>query len=53
MTRKHFQELAEMVKNAVYLSSEQKAQLANSLAAMCASHNPNFNRTKFLVACHG
>tara|TARA_R110000782_G_scaffold5831_4_gene20159 strand:+ start:2726 stop:2890 length:165 start_codon:yes stop_codon:yes gene_type:complete len=51
MSRKHFQELAEIVKNSSNLSDTQRAELARDIAVFCMDHNNNFNRQKFLDAC--
>lgn len=52
MSRKHFQELADMVKAASdYLSDAQRSLLARDLCIFCLEQNDRFNKEKFLEAC--
>lgn len=52
MSRKHFQELADMVKAASdYLSDQQRSLLARDLVMFCTEHNDKFDKEKFFVAC--
>jgi hypothetical protein len=56
MTRKHFEAIAAMLvpytnmtETPVILAVDS---LITKLADFCAQENPNFNRSKFLVACY-
>ncbi len=55
LTRKHFIELAEIVRGGVDIRDNDCVDcigyLADKLADFCAVHNPNFDREKFLTAC--
>lgn len=52
MTRKHFQEVAEILK---YASTKMHpalfSKMVNDFAVMFAKENPNFNVNKFHEAC--
>lgn len=49
MTRKHFKQLANIVKSSGVLVVRDL--LADELADFCARHNSNFDRERFLNAC--
>jgi hypothetical protein len=46
MTKKHFNKLAEILKNA-----ETKKEIINQIAFFCYEQNPNFNGYRFKKAC--
>lgn len=52
MTRKHFQAIADILKNG-NLSDEQRRELAKEFATMLKSHNSGFQRGRFLTAACG
>jgi len=49
MTRKHFQAIADILKNAD-LTEDQRSELAREFAVMCKRHNSGFQRSRFLTA---
>ena len=49
MTRKHFQAIADILKNAD-LTDAQRSELARLFAVMCRRSNPGFQRSRFLTA---
>ena len=49
MTRKHFQAIADILKNAD-LTDAQRADLARSLAVMCNRSNGQFQWSRFMAA---
>ncbi len=54
LTRKHFNQLAEVVKNfpeGDLRSSSDKAYLAAQLANICANSNQAFDYRRFFEAC--
>ena len=53
LTRKHFQGLADVMKDAKRERPEQSCvdAIAKQLAPYLATTNPAFNRSKFLEAC--
>ncbi len=50
MTRKHFIELAELVKS-MYVDEDERRRLASQLAGFCAQFNDRFDRGRFIRAC--
>ena len=46
MTKKHFNELAEILK-----TSKNKKEIINRISAFCYEQNPNFNGYRFKKAC--
>ena len=48
MTRKHFIALANAIKE-----SHGFDELVDRVADVCAEANPNFDRQRFIEACHG
>ena len=65
MTRKHYEAIAEVIKDANRLPStrfhyhvgvdeaihEARLDIAEGIARYCTNDNPNFDRDKFLTAC--
>jgi hypothetical protein len=52
MSKKHFEDLAAMMKGLTGQVSERSRELmADELAKVCARHNASFSRYRFLVAC--
>jgi hypothetical protein len=53
MTRKHFQQLADMIKREKNYGGDSAtlAVVAEELAKICKANNPAFNRDRFLEAC--
>tara|TARA_R100000700_G_scaffold38130_1_gene49044 strand:+ start:281 stop:451 length:171 start_codon:yes stop_codon:yes gene_type:complete len=52
MTRKHFAEIADLIKDAEFASEEQRAEFARRMAwAVCKPSNPRFDTDRFLAAC--
>lgn len=50
MSRKHFRALATRIAMIECLRSRRLA--AEAVADVCRSHNPNFNRFRFMAACN-
>ena len=48
MTRKHFIALANAISE-----SHNLDELVDRVADVCAEANPNFDRQRFIEACHG
>ena len=51
MTRKHFQAIAEIIKNADSLDEQGRAEMVREFASLCRSVNPRFDRERFAAAC--
>jgi hypothetical protein len=55
MTRKHYEQLAKMIRQHRQdddgTNSATIASIADSLACICESDNPRFNRETFFTAC--
>ena len=54
MSRKHFKDLAEAIRNVVDLAtldSNQHRLVAQAIADVCEHHNRNFDYHRFLTAC--
>lgn len=51
MTRKHFEELAAIVRRSTQPSSIERITVAEELAEFCATQNPRFDRGRFFEAC--
>lgn len=54
MTKKHFEALAEIVRDAcgfAYVNKHAQRWLALRLAAVCQETNPRFDRERFMRAC--
>ena len=54
LTKKHFKEIAEIVLNNTdkFKSIALKSDFINDLSDYFIEVNPNFNRDKFIDACH-
>ncbi len=54
LTKKHFKEIAEIVLNNTdkFKSIALKSDFINDLSNYFIEVNPNFNRDKFIDACH-
>lgn len=50
MSRKHYVELAKIIRDALYLTAEQKRILANQIGCYLQTDNPNFKPGKFTAA---
>ena len=48
ITKKHFEKIAESIKLIPY---EQRYEVADAWAIMCAEMNRRFDREKFMSAC--
>lgn len=62
MTRKHFQALAKALHKLKLDSIDRSGpnmvecsfdDVANCIANVCETHNPNFDRARFIEACNG
>ena len=61
MTKRDFKAIAKAVATAATEADPEDAEslrlafenLKGDLASICAQHNPNFDRTRFLDACKG
>ena len=52
MTRKHFQILADTIKNIPFTNEHDRTIVASNLAdSLCSPSNPRFNKALFLKAC--
>ena len=51
MTRKHFQAVADILKDAASLNTEQRDELARDFARLFQSENPRFDGSRFQRAC--
>lgn len=51
MSRKHFIELARLVREAGYLDDATRSQLVSDLVTLCADANPRFSPSRFREAC--
>jgi hypothetical protein len=51
MTKKHFQMIANVVREATYTHDGVRAKLAESFAAKLAAENPRFDAARFYAAC--
>ena len=52
MTRKHFEAIAEAIKNTPFITESDRNLIATRIADdVCAKANPRFNRRIFLAAC--
>lgn len=49
MTKKHFEAIAEVIKNT--LVSDRREATATAMADYFETVNPRFNRDQFLTAC--
>jgi len=49
MSKKHFVRMAAII--AGIKDPVERNRIAREFAALCASTNPNFNRSRFLDAC--
>jgi hypothetical protein len=52
MTRKHFQAIADVIKNTPFTDPQDRVILAHRMAEdVCQAHNSLFNKARFLKAC--
>lgn len=52
MTRKHYREIANIIRSAALQHDPTTAEyIAREMAMLLASDNPNFSRRQFLDAC--
>jgi hypothetical protein len=55
MTRKHYQQIAEMIRQTYTLNDGHEAgtiaHIAEQFATIAKRDNPNFDRDRFLTAC--
>jgi len=51
MTRQHFQHIADGIKSAP-VDDETRSRLADHFATHLSGTNDNFNRDRFVKACH-
>ena len=52
MTRKDFQAIATVIKDTPFTDPQDRVILAHRMAEVCQRTNPNFNKQRFLAACH-
>ena len=52
MTRKHFNALAAQIRY-MPIDHATKRLVADSIADTCSQFNSNFDRGRFIEACHG
>lgn len=53
MTKKHFIELADTLRNNLPENEDERCNLLNVLADFCQSQNPNFNRSRWMDYIEG
>lgn len=51
MTRKHFQLIADVIRQQHFNSQLERRSFAENMAAALSSTNSNFDRSRFLDAC--
>jgi len=51
MTRKHFQAIAQTIRQTA-ANYDERTRFALAFADLCAEYNSNFDRVRFLDACH-
>ena len=51
MSRKHYVEVARIVREATYLDDEARAGIVSDLVRFFADDNPPFSRGRFRAAC--
>lgn len=51
MSRKHYVEVARIVREAAYLDEEARAGIVSDLAPYFADDNPRFSPSRFRAAC--
>ena len=49
MSRKHFELLAQRIRNIA--DSQSRRQAAEAVSEVCAMTNPRFDQARFLAAC--
>ena len=51
MTRKHFEAIANLIKETPFTDPQDRVILAHRMAEVCYSANPRFDKQRFLKAC--
>ena len=51
MSRKHYVEVARIVREATYLDDDARAGIVSDLVTFFADDNPRFSPSRFLAAC--
>jgi len=51
MTRKHFEKLAQKIREMVENNTTDLVEIANAVADVCEEENEKFSRNRFIQAC--